>query len=77
MRGYYKRGKFKLLTWKSLISQFVHPVAVGRGWGKEGHYFSQIQVSLFLEYMIIWCNIQVIINPLLGKDIKIPIGHSS
>ena len=49
----------RLLTWTmtSYIGQFVHPVGV------EGvnRYFSQLQVSLFLEKTKIWCNIQVII----------------
>ena len=42
-----KSSQFRLLTWTSLIIQFVHPVG-WRGWGKGGGredcYFSQLQV---------------------------------
>ena len=48
----------------------------GGGWGKGGVrawgycYLSPLQVSLF-KYMIIWCKIQVIINPLFYWTTKI------
>ena len=42
--------KFRLLTLTLLIDQLVHS------------YFSQIQVSLLIEYMIIWCEMQVMIK---------------
>ena len=53
--------QFRLLTWTSFIVQFVQLLG---GEGMGSHYFSQLQVSLFLEYMIIWRKIQVVINPL-------------
>ena len=44
---------------------------MGRGWGKKNEkgyrYFSQVQVLLLIEYLIIWYKIQVIINPLLAQ----------
>ena len=51
--------KYILLTWTALISQFVHPV------GGEGVDSLPATSFTLLDYMIIWCKIQVIINPLL------------
>ena len=52
------------------IGQFVHPVG-GGGVKKrvdEGNpYISQLQVSLYKS--VIWCKIQVIMNPLLYLSI--------
>ena len=36
----------------------------GGGWGVGNHYFSQSQVS-FIKVHIIWCKIQVILNPFI------------
>ena len=49
--GGYLQGKigrkFSLLTWTSLIGQFVHPVdREGKGWIGGYSYFSQLRVSL-------------------------------
>ena len=59
-----KFRQFNLLKWKSLIGQFDHTLEV-RGWGKTGGSLCHSATSFtLLEYMIIWCKIQVIINPL-------------
>ena len=49
-----KCSQFRLLTWISFIGQFVHPV--GR------------KLATLSEYMIFWCKIQVIINPLINCE---------
>ena len=69
LHGYYDKGKFRLLTWASFVGQFVHPAG---GEGSKGGKGGGLGVSLFqpalsftvLEYMIIWCKNQVIINQL-------------
>ena len=57
--------KFKLLSWISFIGQIVHPVGGEgmrlRGWMGSIVIFASHNFNL--EYMIIWCNIQAIINP--------------
>ena len=55
----------KLLFALSFIGQFVNPVG-GEGDGvKEDRFSSSLQRSLYLKKnKIIWCKIQVIINPL-------------
>ena len=56
------------IQFRLLIGQFVHPVGgerMGqRGWMK-GVIVLTVASFTLLEYMIIWCKIQVIINPLL------------
>ena len=61
IRGCIDRGKcrhFRLLTLALFIGQFVNPEEE-KGLVGEHHYLSTI-IAL-LEYMKIWCNIQVII----------------
>ena len=54
-----------LIAWTSLIGQSVHP----RGWVKgDGSLFKPATSFTLLEYIIIWYNIQVIINPLLKAN---------
>ena len=53
--------QFRLQT--SLIGQFVHLVGVGWGKGVAGLFEPATSVTL-LEYMIIWCKIQVAMYPL-------------
>ena len=59
-----------MLTWISLIGQFIYPVG-GEGMGikmvdREGdRYLSQLRVFTLLENIKIWYNIQVIINKFL------------
>ena len=65
-------GQFRLLRWNSFIGQLVHLVE-GKGMGDgvmgldEGYrYLSPQRVFTLLENMKTWCNIQVIIYPLLS-----------
>ena len=53
-----------LLTWTPFISQFVHPVG-GDGVDGGGSSYKPATSFISLEYMIIWCKIRVIINPLI------------
>ena len=56
--------QFRLLIWIAFISQFVHT----KGWGMDGvkgedesDVFLPAASITSLEYMKIWCDIQVII----------------
>ena len=55
---------FSLLIWTSFNGQFVHPVRgiedVKKGGGWRVSYLPAASITL-LEYIEIWCNIQVII----------------
>ena len=63
-----KKCQFRLLKWTSFIGQFVYPVGgwgnwvISGGWGKS--LYNPATSFTLLEYMIIWCKIQVMINPL-------------
>ncbi len=55
-------NQFRLLTWILFIGQFVHSLV--KGW-MEGSLFYPATSFTSLDIMIIWCKIQVIINPLI------------
>ena len=58
--------KFRLLTWTSFTGQFINPDE-DRGWekGVDGVVIYPSTRLTLLEYLIIWCKIQVIINPFI------------
>ena len=57
--------QLRLLTWTSFIYQFVNPIKRrGEGGGMEVIVILASYKFHFLEYMIFWCIIQVMINPL-------------
>ena len=61
--------QFSLLTWNPFIEQLVHPVGRESKGGKGGKIVESLYKPaacfILLENMNIWCNIQVIIYPLL------------
>ena len=69
--GYYGQGKncrlFRLLTWTSLIGQFVYPVRGDEGKGVDEWIVNLASYKFQFIRVLIICKILVIINPLKFK----------